>query len=227
MPLGKCVTRIAESVLLTCWPPAPDARNVSMRRSAGLSSIGSISSSFRQDRDRHGRSVNAPLGFGRGHSLHAMGAGFELQARERAASDDSADDFLVAAVLAGAFRQHFDAPALVGRRNANTCETNRRRRSPLRRRRCRRALRDRCCSRRARPWERAASTALPLRVRCARSSCPALHCPARAFRDRRPRPFRERDCALRECPGTRGSARPPDRAWNIPPTGRETCSSPR
>ena len=28
--------RIADSVLLTCWPPAPDERNVSMRRSAGL-----------------------------------------------------------------------------------------------------------------------------------------------------------------------------------------------
>ena len=38
--------RTAESVLLTCWPPAPDARNVSMRMSAGLivmSAIGSAS----------------------------------------------------------------------------------------------------------------------------------------------------------------------------------------
>lgn len=26
MPDGKCVIRIAESVLLTCWPPAPDER---------------------------------------------------------------------------------------------------------------------------------------------------------------------------------------------------------
>ena len=44
MPLGRCVMRIAESVLLTCWPPAPEERNVSMRRSAGLISISSISS---------------------------------------------------------------------------------------------------------------------------------------------------------------------------------------
>lgn len=26
MPEGKCVMRIAESVLLTCWPPAPEER---------------------------------------------------------------------------------------------------------------------------------------------------------------------------------------------------------
>ncbi|MNW08645.1 hypothetical protein D3C71_2054680 [compost metagenome] len=26
IPVGKCVIRIAESVLLTCWPPAPEAR---------------------------------------------------------------------------------------------------------------------------------------------------------------------------------------------------------
>jgi hypothetical protein len=36
--------RTAESVLLMCWPPAPEARKVSMRRSAGLISI-SIESS--------------------------------------------------------------------------------------------------------------------------------------------------------------------------------------
>ena len=45
-PVGRCVMRTAESVLLTCWPPAPDARNVSMRMSAGLivmSAIGSAS----------------------------------------------------------------------------------------------------------------------------------------------------------------------------------------
>jgi hypothetical protein len=26
MPDGRCVIRTAESVLLTCWPPAPEAR---------------------------------------------------------------------------------------------------------------------------------------------------------------------------------------------------------
>ena len=105
--------RIAESVLLTCWPPAPDARNVSMRSSAGLSSTASISSSSGRIATVHGGGVDAALRFGRGHALHAMRAGLELEMRERAVADDAADDFLVAAVLAGALRQHFDAPALL------------------------------------------------------------------------------------------------------------------
>ena len=37
MPVGRWVMRTALSVLLTCWPPAPWARNTSIRRS--LSSI--------------------------------------------------------------------------------------------------------------------------------------------------------------------------------------------
>ena len=44
MPVGMCVRRTAESVLLMCWPPAPEARKVSVRTSAGLMSI-SIESS--------------------------------------------------------------------------------------------------------------------------------------------------------------------------------------
>ena len=112
MPVGRCVMRIAESVLLTCWPPAPDARNVSMRSSAGLSSTASISSSSGRIATVHGRRVDAALRFGRGHALDAMRARLELEVRERASADDAADDFLVAAVLAGALRQHFDAPAL-------------------------------------------------------------------------------------------------------------------
>ena len=36
MPVGRCVIRTAESVLFTCWPPAPLARYVSIRRSASF-----------------------------------------------------------------------------------------------------------------------------------------------------------------------------------------------
>src|SRR6478672_1487277 len=36
IPVGRCVSRTAESVLLMCWPPAPLARKVSTRTSAGL-----------------------------------------------------------------------------------------------------------------------------------------------------------------------------------------------
>src|SRR6266571_5181429 len=44
MFVGRWVMRTAEDVLLTCCPPLPDARNVSMRKSSGLISI-SMSSS--------------------------------------------------------------------------------------------------------------------------------------------------------------------------------------
>ena len=43
MPVGRWVSRTAESVLLTCWPPAPEARYVSTRRS--FSSISTLASS--------------------------------------------------------------------------------------------------------------------------------------------------------------------------------------
>ncbi|CFW08722.1 Uncharacterised protein [Bordetella pertussis] len=43
-PVGTCVMRTAESVLLMCCPPAPLARNVSMRRSLGLITMSDIAS---------------------------------------------------------------------------------------------------------------------------------------------------------------------------------------
>ena len=45
MPVGRCVMRIAESVTLTCWPPAPLDRNVSMRMSFSSISMSSSSGS--------------------------------------------------------------------------------------------------------------------------------------------------------------------------------------
>ena len=44
MPVGRWVRRTAESVLLTCWPPAPCERNVSTRISSQSSSISTSSS---------------------------------------------------------------------------------------------------------------------------------------------------------------------------------------
>ena len=44
MLVGMCVSRTAESVVLMCWPPAPLARKVSVRTSAGLMSISIVSS---------------------------------------------------------------------------------------------------------------------------------------------------------------------------------------
>ena len=45
MPVGMWVMRTAESVLLTCWPPAPEARMVSMRMSSGRMSMSTSSAS--------------------------------------------------------------------------------------------------------------------------------------------------------------------------------------
>jgi hypothetical protein len=44
MPLGMCVMRTAESVVFTCWPPAPEERNVSIRQSDSLISMSMRSS---------------------------------------------------------------------------------------------------------------------------------------------------------------------------------------
>ena len=35
MPVGMWVMRTAESVVLTCWPPAPEERMVSILMSSG------------------------------------------------------------------------------------------------------------------------------------------------------------------------------------------------
>jgi hypothetical protein len=45
MPVGTCVMRTAESVVFTLWPPGPDERNTSMRRSASLISTSTSSAS--------------------------------------------------------------------------------------------------------------------------------------------------------------------------------------
>ena len=44
MPVGRWVMRTADSVLLTCWPPAPEERKVSTRRSLSWISISTSSS---------------------------------------------------------------------------------------------------------------------------------------------------------------------------------------
>ena len=96
MPVGMCVMRTAESVVFTCWPPAPLARMVSIRISSGayfdIDVLG-----FGQDRNRRRRGVDAPLVLGFRHALDAMHAQFEFHARENALARDARHDFLVAA----------------------------------------------------------------------------------------------------------------------------------
>ena len=45
-PVGRWVRRTAESVTFTCWPPAPDERYVSTRRSFSSISTSSDTSSM-------------------------------------------------------------------------------------------------------------------------------------------------------------------------------------
>jgi hypothetical protein len=56
--------------------------------------------------------VDAALGFGFRHALHAVAAGLELQPRIGAVAGQPADDFAVAAELGFAGRQNLDLPAL-------------------------------------------------------------------------------------------------------------------
>src|SRR6266542_342828 len=45
IPVGRCVIRTAESVVLTLWPPGPEERNTSISRSLGLMSTSASSAS--------------------------------------------------------------------------------------------------------------------------------------------------------------------------------------
>ena len=126
---------MAESVLFTCCPPAPDARKVSTRRSALLT----LSARLRRPPASPPpcrRGVDAALGLGFRYPLHAVGAGFELQPRVNALTDDPGDDLLVTAQLAEALAEHLQPPAFGSRRSLRTCGTDPRRRALPRRRRC-------------------------------------------------------------------------------------------
>ena len=56
------------------------------------------------------RGVNPTLGFGFGYALHPVSAGFELQPAVYVRAVDAADDFLVAAMLAGPCADNFHVP---------------------------------------------------------------------------------------------------------------------
>ena len=68
---------------------------------------------FRQIGDGRGRRVDAALRLGLGDALHAMAAAFVLEMLEDVVAGDAEDDFLVAALLAGAEGNFLDLPALI------------------------------------------------------------------------------------------------------------------
>src|SRR6478609_9451340 len=105
MPLGRWVIRTAESVVLTCWPPAPEARMVSMRMSSGRISTSTSSASGNT------ATVAAEVWI---RPLHPVHAGFEFELGEHASARHRGDDLLEAADLALACRDHLHLPALSG-----------------------------------------------------------------------------------------------------------------
>ena len=113
MPEGIWVMRTADSVLLTCWPPAPPERSVSIRRSVVVDGDVDVLG-LGQHGDGRGRGVDAAGRFGVGHALHAVHAGFEFELGEGAAAADFGDDLLEAAHRAFAGGHDLDLPALLG-----------------------------------------------------------------------------------------------------------------
>ena len=78
-PVGRCVTRTAESVVLTLWPPGPEERYTSMRSSLSVDLDLDVLG-LGQHRDGHRRGVDAALRLGHRHALHAVHAALELEA---------------------------------------------------------------------------------------------------------------------------------------------------
>ena len=78
MPVGRWVIRTAESVVLTDWPPGPDERKTSIRRSFG-SMVHVDVLGLRRDQHAGRRGVDPALRFGDRHPLHAVHAALELQ----------------------------------------------------------------------------------------------------------------------------------------------------
>src|SRR6218665_2195524 len=125
MPVGRCTTRTAESVLLICWPPAPLARKVSMRSSAGLSAMGRAGpgSGIRATGPALGWGYQgggggdggeAALGLGARHALPAVAAGLEFERAVDLLAVDAQHDFLIAAKLGRVLAEHLDLPASAG-----------------------------------------------------------------------------------------------------------------
>ena len=80
MPVGRCVMRTAESVVLTLCPPGPEDRKTSIRRSSGLIST-STSSTSGSTRTPAALVWIRPWRLGHRDALDAVHAALELQPR--------------------------------------------------------------------------------------------------------------------------------------------------
>ena len=79
-PVGMCVMRTAESVVLTLCPPGPRARKMSMRRSLGWMST-SMSSASGSTATVAVEVWMRPAASVAGHALHAVHAALVLERR--------------------------------------------------------------------------------------------------------------------------------------------------
>ena len=104
--------RIAESVLLTCWPPAPQARKVSTRRSAGLISISMRLVHLGVDEHAGERGVAAGVGVERRLAHQAVHAGLGAQRAVGVVAAHLERRALDAGDFARRFFQHFDGEAV-------------------------------------------------------------------------------------------------------------------
>ncbi len=118
MPVGRCVIRTAESVVLTDWPPGPDERNTSIRRSFGsIVHVDVLGLGQHQHAGRRG--VDAALRLGDRHPLHPVHAALPLQPRPDAVAAlghalglDRDRDVLDAAQVRLLRVDHLDDPAV-------------------------------------------------------------------------------------------------------------------
>ena len=129
--------RTAESVVLTLWPPGPDARLTSMRRSRVLVDLDLHLVRLRQHRHRRGRGVDAAARLGLGHPLDPVHAALVLEPAPGAVAPDLEDDLAQATDAGLAGGQQLDRPSGAARRSGRTSGTAapRTARPPRRRRR--------------------------------------------------------------------------------------------
>ena len=110
MPVGRCVTRMAEDVLLMCCPPAPEERNVSIFKSAGVQ-LKLHFLRLRHHGHRDGGRMHPPLGFCLGHALHAVHTAFKLHAAVGSRTVNGKAHFLHAAQLGDIGAQQLGFPS--------------------------------------------------------------------------------------------------------------------
>ena len=155
MPVGMCVRRTADSVLLTCWPPAPCERMVSMRTSDFVDVDLDAVVDHRIDRDAGKRRVPPRVGIERRDAHQPVHAGFGLQPAVGVVALDLDGRRLDAGLFALRLFQHTRPCSRAARPSACTCATACRPSPGSRCRRRRHGLRDR------RRWRRPRRTAAP------------------------------------------------------------------